>query len=89
MELFLFTVMCKIFTVIPFIVLDLWVTKVGKLDVCKWRVFESQSHRYYFCICSIQGCRDVIFDFLQQQMLIVGIIGIIFSIFGVSSYLVN
>ena len=31
--------MCKNLTAISFIVLEFWVTKDEKLDVCNWRVF--------------------------------------------------
>ena len=31
--------MCENFTVMSYTILELWITEVRKLDVCKWRVF--------------------------------------------------
>ena len=41
-------------------------------------------HRWLYCL-SIQGCSDAFYDFLRQNLLIIGIIGIIFAIYEVST----
>ena len=38
-----------------FIVLKLWVTKVGKSDLCKWGVLQSQSHLMMSLLSSVYG----------------------------------